>query len=54
MPFPRQVRITQRGEMWQKPDGQAMRFTATQFLAVERVAFSWQARFPLLGPLALR
>ena len=53
-PIPRQVRITQRGEMWQKPDGRAMRFTATQSLAVERVAFSWQARFPLVGPLALR
>src|SRR5919108_31860 len=53
-PIPRQIRITQRGEMWQKPDGRAMRFTATQSLAVERVAFSWQARFPLVGPLALR
>jgi hypothetical protein len=39
--------------MWLKPGGRAMRFTATQFLAVERVAFAWQARFPLLGPLAL-
>jgi hypothetical protein len=53
-PVPRQVRITQQGEMWQKPDGRAMRFTANQFVAVERVAFSWRARFPLLGPLALR
>jgi hypothetical protein len=30
-----------------------MRFIATQFFAVERVAFSWEARFPLLGPVAL-
>jgi hypothetical protein len=52
-PVPRQVRITQEGEMWQKPGGRAMRFNATQHFAVERVAFSWQARFPLLGPLAL-
>jgi hypothetical protein len=53
-PVPRQVRITQRGEMWPKPGGRAIAFTALQSLAVERVAFSWHARFPLLGPLALR
>ena len=53
-PVPRQVRITQAGEMWQKPDARAMRFTATQFFAVERIGFSWQARFSLVGPLALR
>ena len=53
-PSPRQIQITQRGKMWQKPDARAMRFTATQYLAVERIAFSWRARFPLLGPLALR
>jgi hypothetical protein len=50
----RQVRITQRGEMWLKPGGRAMRFVANQSFAVDRVAFSWQARFPILGPLALR
>jgi hypothetical protein len=50
----RQVRITQRGQMWLKPGGRAMPFTAVQQLAVERIAFSWQARFPLAGPLALR
>lgn len=50
----RQVQIMQRGEMWLKQDGRAMAFTAVQHIAVERVAFSWKARFPLLGPLALR
>lgn len=51
---PRQVRITQQGRMRQKPGGRAMRFTAVQLFAVERIAFSWQARFPLVGPLAIR
>jgi hypothetical protein len=40
--------------MWLKPGGRAMRFVANQSFAVDRVAFSWQARFPILGPLALR
>lgn len=52
--LPRQVRITQKGQMRQKPGGRAMRFTAVQHFAVERIAFSWQARFPVVGPLALR
>jgi uncharacterized protein DUF6544 len=50
----RQVRITQRGHMWLKPGARAWSFTAVQRLAVDRVAFSWSARSPLLGPLALR
>ncbi len=41
------VRIGQEGEMRQKPGGRAMRFSAVQELAVDRVAFSWRARFPL-------
>ena len=52
-PVPQHVLIRQEGEMWQKPGGRAMHFTATQRIAVDRVAFSWRARFPLLGPLAL-
>jgi hypothetical protein len=52
-PVPRQMRIRQEGEMWLKPGARGRRFTATQCFAVERVAFSWQARFPLLGSLAL-
>ena len=39
--------------MWLKPGGRAMPFTATQSFAVDRVAFAWQARFRLIGPLAL-
>jgi hypothetical protein len=39
--------------MWQKPGGRALRFTASQRFAVDRVAFSWRARFHVLGPLAL-
>jgi hypothetical protein len=50
---PRQVRIRQRGEMWLKPGGRSLSFSASQWLAVERVAFSWRACFPIAGPLAL-
>lgn len=50
----RQVQIMQRGKMWLKQGGRAMAFTAVQHFAVDRVAFSWKARFPLIGPLALR
>ena len=51
---PRQVRLAQRGEMWQKPGGRAMRFEAVEELAVEKVAFSWRARFPIAPLLSLR
>jgi len=40
--------------MWQKPGGRPMRFSAVQHFAVNRVAFSWRARFPLVGPVAIR
>jgi hypothetical protein len=40
--------------MWLKPGSRAKRFTATEVFAVDRIAFSWQARFPLLGPLAMK
>jgi hypothetical protein len=43
----RGVRLHQIGEMWLKPGGRSLRFTATEELAVERVAFTWEARFPL-------
>lgn len=49
--FPREVRVTQMGEMWQKPGGRPLRFTAVEEFAVEEVAFSWRARFRL-APLA--
>ena len=41
------VRIGQEGEMRQRPGGRAMRFSAVEELAVDRIAFSWRARFPL-------
>jgi hypothetical protein len=53
VPPPRQVLITQEGEMWLRPGARGMRFAATQRFAVERVALSWRARFPVAGPLAL-
>jgi hypothetical protein len=33
--------------MRQRPGGRAMRFSALEELAVDRIAFSWRARFPL-------
>jgi len=48
------VRVEQVGEMVLKPGGGARRFTATEEFAVDRVAFAWRARFPILGPLSLR
>jgi hypothetical protein len=47
------VRITQEGTMWMKPGARGRSFTATEHFEVERVAFSWRARFPVVGPLAL-
>jgi hypothetical protein len=52
--LPAWVRLTQVGEMWQRPGGRTLRFTAEQLLAVDQVAFTWRARFPLLGPVSLR
>jgi hypothetical protein len=51
---PRRVRITQEGEMWQKPGARAMRFTALEEFAVETVALAWRARFPLLPLIAMK
>jgi hypothetical protein len=39
--------------MWKKPGARATVFQATEDFAVERVAFSWRARFPIVGPLAM-
>lgn len=44
---PASVRIAQEGEMWLKPGGHALRFTAVEELAVDRVTFTWRARFRL-------
>ncbi len=51
--MPRQLRLTQMGEMWQRPGGRALGFTAVEELAVGEVAFSWRARFPIAPLLAL-
>jgi hypothetical protein len=45
--IPRQVRVTQAGEMRQKPGGSWRRFTAVEDFAVGEVAYSWRARFPI-------
>jgi hypothetical protein len=53
-PVPARVRIAQEGEMCQKPGGRATRFTAIQDYSVDRIAFSWRARFPIVGPIVIR
>ena len=50
---PATVRVQQSGEMRQRPGGRVTSFQATEDFAVDRVAFSWRARFPIVGPLAL-
>lgn len=39
--------------MWLKPGGRGMAFSATQSIAIDRIAFSWEARFRIAGPLVL-
>src|SRR6266545_3046346 len=46
--LPRRVRIRQTGQMWRKPGGRRLPFTSVEEFAVEEVAFSWRARFPVL------
>jgi hypothetical protein len=48
------VRVTQAGEMWLKPGGRALRFEAVEVFAVDEVAFSWRARFPIAPLVSLR
>ena len=36
--------------MWMKPGEPRQAFTATEHFEIDRVAFSWRARFPVLGP----
>src|SRR6266508_3837910 len=50
---PATVRMQQTGEMWKKPGARPMTFQATEDFAVDRVAFCWRARFPIVGPLAM-
>src|SRR3954452_212233 len=47
---PNRVRLTQRGEMVQKPGGRRLEFTAVEELEVGTVGFEWRAGF---GPNAL-
>jgi hypothetical protein len=51
--LPDAVRVHQTGEMWKKPGARAMPFRATEDFAVERISFSWRARFPIMGPFAM-
>jgi hypothetical protein len=51
---PKQVRVAQSGEMRQKAGGRSLRFTAVEEFSVHEVAFSWRARFPIAGPLAIK
>jgi len=50
---PATVRVQQTGEMRQRPGGRLMPFRATEDFSIDRVAFSWRARFPIAGPLAV-
>jgi hypothetical protein len=47
------VRLTQVGEMVLKPGTTPRSFSAIEEFAVDRVAFAWWARFPMLGPISL-
>jgi len=53
-PTPAVVRVRQSGEMWKSPGARAMRFEATEEFRCDRVSFCWRARFPILGPVAMR
>jgi len=45
----RQVRVEQTGRMFRGAGSRPMRFTAVEHFAVDRVAFSWEARFPIIA-----
>ncbi len=51
--LPRRVLFTQVGEMQQRP-GRWLAFQASEELAVDRVEFEWQARFPLAPLVSLQ
>ena len=51
---PERVRVWQEGLMWRAPGAKPQRFTATEDFAVDRVEFSWRARFPIVRPVELR
>ena len=53
-PTAREVRITQTGEMFRRPGARAMRFTAVERFAVDRVGFAWDAQFRIAWLLPLK
>lgn len=48
------IKLTQVGEMVLTPGKRPVRFDAVQELATDAVAFTWRARFAILGPLSIR
>src|ERR1700747_362201 len=48
------VRVSQIGEMRLKPGGRALRFDAVEEFALDRIAFTWRARFLRGWPPVLR
>jgi hypothetical protein len=42
-PAPARIRLLQTGEMWMKPGGRAVGFSAVEELSVDEVAFTWRA-----------
>jgi hypothetical protein len=46
--IPRQVRVSQVGEMRQEPGGRWLRFSAVEDFAVAEIAYSWRARFRII------
>lgn len=50
----RNVRLTQQGQMWFKPGGRALPFTAQQTIAVADVAFVWNASMTMAPGVTTR
>jgi hypothetical protein len=50
---PAAMQVEQTGEMWKRPGARPMAFEATEEFSVDRVAFTWHARFPIVGPLTM-
>jgi len=48
------VRLTQQGQMWMKPDGRALPFTARQSIAIGRVGFVWNAELAMMPGVKMR
>jgi uncharacterized protein DUF6544 len=50
----KKVELTQIGEMVLKPGKRPLRFDAVEEFATDAIAFTWRARFGILGPLSIR